>query len=344
MSGGYSRLSFNSLSANVDAWIGQSYMAATVNGRINLRAGIPASLALQGVFSRKRFSESDRFFFEDATPTFVLNYQYFGRLRLSAPAGRSGVVELGCGYGHLYDSFYQQIPGQDYRSGRDRAYHDLGQVYLRYTANTLSSPNYPVSGYSYNMSLMGLMGRYRMDSALSPLYDVSGKTPRWVQLNLRARHYLSLQPHWSLGFESDIMLSTRGLYHDNYAASVISAPQYTPTPSSYNTFNPDLRANSYIGIGVVPVYRFNDNLSLRLNANGFAPLRKICRDTATPGAAGTCYGQWFADPQLLCELSAVYTFPFATLSAYANYCTAPAHNWNFGISFGIFLQAPDFLR
>lgn len=344
LSGGYSRLSFNSLSANVDAWIGQSYMAATVNGRINLRAGIPASLALQGVFSRKRFSESDRFFFEDATPTFVLNYQYFGRLRLSAPAGRSGVVELGCGYGHLYDSFYQQIPGQDYRNGRDRAYHNLGQVYLRYTANTLSSPNYPVSGYSYNMSLMGQMGRYHMDSALSPLYEVSGKTPRWVQLNLRARHYLALQPHWSLGFESDIMLSTRGLYHDNYAASVISAPQYTPTPSSYNTFNPDFRANSYIGIGVVPVYRFNDNLSLRLNANGFAPLRKICRDASTPNAAGVCYGQWFADPQLLCELSAAYTFPFATLSAYANYCTAPAHNWNFGISFGIFLQAPDFLR
>ncbi len=140
------------------------------------------------------------------------------------------------------------------------------------------------------------------------------------------------------------MLSTRGLYHDNYAASVISAPQYTPTPSSYNTFNPDFRANSYIGIGVVPVYRFNDNLSLRLNANGFAPLRKICRDASTPNAAGVCYGQWFADPQLLCELSAAYTFPFATLSAYANYCTAPAHNWNFGISFGIFLQAPDFLR
>lgn len=344
LSAGYSRLSFNSLAANVDAWVGQSYMAATVDGRIFLRGAIPMSLGLQGVFSRKRFSENDRFFFEDSTPTFVLDYQYFGRLRLSAPAGRSGVVELGAGYGHLYDSFYQQIREVNFRGGRDRSYHDLGQVYLRYTANTLSSPNYPVSGYSYEASLMGVLGAYRLESALSTKYDVSCKRPRWAQLNLRGRHYIPFHSHWSLGVESDIMLSTRSLYQDNYAASVISAPQYCPLPSSYNTFNPGLRANSYIGLGVVPVYRFNDNLSLRLNANGFMPLRKICRDLTRPDAVGADYGGWFADPQLLCELSAAYTFPFATLSAYANYCTAPAHNWNFGISFGIYLQAPDFLR
>ena len=50
LSGGYSRLSFNSLSANVDAWIGQSYMAATVNGRMHTRlAGVAGSVQPQAL-------------------------------------------------------------------------------------------------------------------------------------------------------------------------------------------------------------------------------------------------------------------------------------------------------
>ncbi len=344
LSAGYSRLSFNSLAADVNAWIGQSYMAATLNGRIFLRTGIPTSLAVQGVVSRKRMGEDDRFFFEDSTPAFVLDYQYFGRLRWSAPAGRSGVVELGAGYGHLYDSFYQPGETYDLLRGRERSYHNLGQIYLRYTANTLSSPDYPQSGYSYDAALMGVSGRYHMDSRLGPQYDISDTNQSWLQLNLRCCHYAELCRHFSLGIEGDAMLSTRGLYEKSYAATIVSAPQFCPTPSCSNSFNPGLRAYSYIGLGLVPVYRYNENLSLRLSADGFIPLRKICREATGSGGFGARYGAWFSDPQFFCELAAVYSFPFATLSAYANYCTSPARNWNLGIAFGIFLQAPDFLR
>lgn len=344
LSAGYSRLSFNSLAADASAWVGQSYMAATVNGRIFLRTGIQTSLALQGVFSRKKYSEDDRFFFEESAPAFVLDYQYFGRLRWCAPAGRSGVVELGAGYGHLYDSFYELAYAQDYRNGRDRLYHDLAQVYLRYTSNTLGSIDFPVSGHNYEASLTGFMGKHRLERASLLPYTIDSGNSKWAQLNLRCRHYAALHPHWSLGIDGDLMLSTRQIDKSSYAASVISAPQFTPTPSSYNSFNPGLRANSYVGIGVVPVYRYNDNVSVRLSANGFVPVRGIVRDRLSETGVGARYGDWFADPQLFCELTAAYAFPFATLSAYANYCTVPAHNWNFGIAFGIFLQAPDFLR
>ena len=44
------------------------------------------------------------------------------------------------------------------------------------------------------------------------------------------------------------------------------------------------------------------------------------------------------------EVAAVYNFPFASLSVYVNYLSYPSNNWNFGINFGLFFQAPKLLR
>ena len=44
------------------------------------------------------------------------------------------------------------------------------------------------------------------------------------------------------------------------------------------------------------------------------------------------------------EIAAVYNLSFASLSIYGNYLTSPAHNWNFGLSFGLYFMAPKLLR
>ena len=70
------------------------------------------------------------------------------------------------------------------------------------------------------------------------------------------------------------------------------------------------------------------------------PLRKIL-DTDLGTAE---YGRWFSHPEFYGEAAVTYKFPFATLSAYANYASFPARNWNVGLAFGVYLHAPDFLR
>lgn len=339
LSAAYSRLSFNSLAASVSAWIGQSYMGAMLSGRIYLRTGIPTALSIQGVFSRNKFSEGERYFFQESLPTFILKYQYFSRLRWSAPATRAGIVELGVGYGHLYDSFFRNNRQTSYQYGRDRAYHDLGQAYLRMNANTLDAVNYPTSGYHYDISVMGLSGQFKQETA-NPNADNVRTYPTWLQTNLRGSTFLGLAKHFSLGLEGDFMLSTRKL-EQNYNAAVVSAPGYMPTPSSHNRFIPGLRANSYLGVGVIPVYKYNDNLSARVSTNMFLPLRRI--EAEYDGRAR--YGQWLRNPEFMGEFAIAYQFPFgASLSAYTSYYSTPSANWSVGINFGIFLQAPDFLR
>ena len=56
------------------------------------------------------------------------------------------------------------------------------------------------------------------------------------------------------------------------------------------------------------------------------------------------YGAWLNRVEFLGEVAAVYNFPFASLSVYVNYLSYPSNNWNFGINFGLFFQAPKLLR
>ena len=40
----------------------------------------------------------------------------------------------------------------------------------------------------------------------------------------------------------------------------------------------------------------------------------------------------------------MYNLPFASVCGYVNYLSYPARNWNFGLSFGLFIHALPFLR
>lgn len=321
VSADYSTLSFRSLNAGVSAWIGQTNMAGVVDGRIYLHTPLSSAIGVQAVVSREKFYENDQMFFEANEPTFVINNEYFGRAFWSFAAGRLGIVEIGVGYGALRSSYYRNNQLDSYTQGRQNTDLKLSEVFARYTSSTLDSPNFPTSGHSYAGTAMGIMGNGQ----------------KWIQAELKTRNYPTLSNHFTLGIETDIMLSTRKLI-DTYGASITTAPSFAPTPSANNAFHPALRANSFLATGIVPVYKFNANLSARLGGHAFLPLRKIM-DGNVP-----LYGRWLSNPEFFGEADITYNFPFASLTGYINYTTIPGAKWGIGLSFGIYILPPKFLR
>ena len=340
LSAGYSTLSFSSVAASLGAWIGQSYMGADLSTRLYLRTRIPSAIELQGVVFRHKYYQDDNLFFEDKAPSFILNHEYFGRAKWAFAIGSGGRLDAGVGFGHLYDTYYGANLMPDVVDTRDATRLNLWEAFVRYTSSTLDDINYPTRGHSYDIAAMGISGRYRYTPGNTVQTREHGDT-RWLQLESRTRNYFSTSAHFSLGVETDVMLSTRKLL-PNYSASVVAAPAYLPTPSSNNAFNPAFRANSFLAAGIVPVYRYNDNLSARLSLHGFLPMRGIVSEDGSYRARYT--RRWLDSPEFFGEFNVAYKFPFATVSAYCNYASSPARNWNVGISFGIFLLAPRFLR
>lgn len=334
--GGYSSLSFSSVSTDIEAWIGQSYMAGALTGRLDIASALPSALVLNAVASRRKYYEDEELFFRDNEPAFVTAHEYFAKLAWAMAAGRSGCVDIGLGGGKLRNTFYS--PGHEggYREGRHHVDFALGQAYAAYRSSTLDNINYPLSGSSLNASFAAVLGKATCGQAGA---DGRGtdKHMAWLQLDAHWRNYISLGRHWVLGTEARALLSNRPL-PGSYEASVSSAPAYSPTPASTNTFTPAFRANSFLAATVVPVYKFNSSLSARFSASVFAPLRGI-----REGDGGTArFGRCFDSTEFFGELNLVYALPFGNIAGYCNYSSSPG-KFHGGISFGIYLPAPSFL-
>ncbi len=334
--GGYSSLSFSSVSTDIEAWIGQSYMAGALTGRLDIASTLPSALVLNAVASRRKYYEDEELFFRDNEPAFVTAHEYFAKLAWAMAAGRSGCVDIGLGGGKLRNTFYSPGHQGGYREGRHHVDFALGQAYAAYRSSTLDNINYPLSGSSLNASFAAVLGKATCGQAGA---DGRGtdKHMAWLQLDAHWRNYISLGRHWVLGTEARALLSNRPL-PGSYEASVSSAPAYSPTPASTNTFNPAFRANSFLAATVVPVYKFNSSLSARFSASVFAPLRGI-----REGDGGTArFGRCFDSTEFFGELNLVYSLPFGNIAGYCNYSSSPG-KFHGGISFGIYLPAPSFL-
>ncbi len=334
---GYSSLSFSSVSADVEAWIGQSYMAGVFNAQLNISTRIPSAFRLLGVAARRKYYENEKLFFRDSEPTFVTKHNYFGKLSWVMAAGRTGEVEAGIGGGRLYNSFYQNNNLESYEAGRDHLALDLAQAFAGYSSSTLNDINFPTSGLAINARAMALAGRAKYYRATRPdgQREITDHLS-WLQLDARVRDYMSLTRHWTLGLEGQAVVSTRKLL-DDYYSSISSASAFAPTPAAHNVFDPELRANSFVAAGVVPVYKFNQRLSARVSAHAFVPLRRIIE----AGNGSVRYGKWFGSAEFFGEFDLVYHLPFATLSGYCNYSTSQ-QRFNVGLSLGFYVTAPSF--
>lgn len=336
---GYSSLSFSAVSTDFETWIGQSYLAAAFRASLNIPTPFPSAFRVLGVASRRKYYENEKLFYRDNEPTFVTKHQYFGKLAWAMAAGRSGALQIGVGGARLYSTFFENNKLASYVAGRNELTLDLGQGYVDYSSSTLDYINFPTSGYerSGRIALVGGRARY-YDAILEPGQRTSSEKVLWGQIDLNVRQYLTLHRHWSLGLESKAVFSTRKLLRDYYS-TISSAPSFHPTPASHNVFDPGLRANSFLAFGVVPVCKFSDQLSLHLTASGFVPLRTIVE-----GQEGSVhYGRWLGSAEFFGELTIVSHFPFGTLSGYSNYSTT-RRDFNFGIAFGIYINAPTFLN
>ncbi len=334
-----SSLSFRSLDAGVGAWLGQSYMAGAFDGRLYLPSRVPMAVGAEAVVARRRYHESAAAFFDNRVPVYVVRKEFFGRLRLSMAAGRSGEVDLFGGGGKQINHFYRDNAIDRFAEGRDRSSYVLWQAGADYRRSTLNAPVYPTEGGAVEARAMVAGGRFGQRSALTGLMAEESH-PLWAQLEVKTRHYPALSRHFSLGLESHTMLSTRKLC-SNYNAAVTAAPAFEPTPAAANAFRASFRANSFVGAGIVPVYRYSDALSARVGLYGFLPLRRICERS---GSYEAYYGRWLRNPEFFGEAAVVYKLPFASVAGWCNYAGGSHDGWNVGISFGLFITAPKFLQ
>ncbi len=329
----YADIDYNSMGntpidASLGAWIGQNYAAGRLDATLRLGpATRPYAMSAEAVVSRRRYNQTDQMFYSRFTPDFVDHVEAFGRINLVKVAlGRHAVALASAGYGYLRDRSY------DSSGTRHISNRYLGQLALRFEFNTLNSKSFPTAGMAINAAGMWLPGKYSVDG---------GKRMGDSHVQLRADflRYFPAGKKFAIGINGELMASNRRLMSDYYGA-ITSAATFAPTPSADNSFNSAFRANSFVAVGVQPVWSIVSKLQLRGYFDLFMPWQRIENDNGTARYSSG----YFNKPEFFGEAAVVYDFPFAALSAYVNYRTGPDQGWNGGVTFGLYIPAPQYLK
>ena len=342
---GYRYLGRYAADMNADFQVGNSFSGVMLNGRMYLQTRIPTYINWQGVFSYKRYSESQSLFYEDVVPAFIKQHELYMKLKLGFPFLNRAKAEIGFGYGQLNDYYYQNtevsFADRDYEHSR----YNIFSGSLNIEQNSLSTKVYPISGVKRSLNAQYITGteKYKPNVATEP---TKNNTHSWLQMKAHWEQYHELSKLFNLGYTGELVLSSKNLM-ENYTASILQAPAFTPTPHSTIVFNEAFRANQYAALGISPILKLGKFVHFRLDLYGFLPLYEIKKHTEVLENNYVMtlpyYGKFLDSFKYMGEAAFVVHLPFTSISLYANGYSYPSKNFNFGINIGYLLFNPKLL-
>ncbi len=322
--------------ANAGFQVGNSFSGVNLNGRIYLPTKIQTYINWQGVFSYKRYSQSQSLFYEDVVPAFIKQKELFMKVKLGFPFLNKAKAEIGFGYGQLNDLYYQNTDQSFANTSFEQSKYNLFTGSLNIEQNSLSTKVYPITGIKRVLNAQYIIGKERYTPNIS-LLSSKENSHSWLQMKAHWEQYHELNNLFNLGYMGELVLSSKNLM-ENYTASIIQAPAFTPTPHSTIVFNEAFRANQYVGLGLSPILKLSKLFHFRFDMYGFLPLYEIKKHPTALDKNSTInlpyYGDFLHSFKYMGEAAVVLHFPFASISLYANGYSYPKHNFNFGVNIG----------
>lgn len=343
---GYQYLGRFAADFNSNFQVGNSFSGVMLSARMYLQTRIPTYLNWQGVFSDKQYSESQSLFYEDVVPAIIKQKELYMKLKLGFPFLNQAKAEIGFAYGRLNDYYLQTSNISFPNATFDHSWYDLFSGSLSIEQNSLNAKQFPISGRQQFLIAEYVTGTEKYKPSSTSLQDPFGiKIHSWLQMKGRWRQFQVLNNRFNLGYLAEMVVSSKNLMN-NYTASVLQAPAFTPTPHSEIVFNEAFRANQYVAFGISPILKFSKLLHFRLDMYGFAPLYEIKkRVIQTPDmyVGVPYYGKFLHSFKYMGEAAMVLQLPFISISLYANGYSYPKQNFNVGLNIGYLIFNPKML-
>ncbi|MDR1919004.1 MAG: patatin-like phospholipase family protein [Tannerellaceae bacterium] len=330
------------LSANFQ--VGNSFDGIMLNSRFYLQTLVPTYINAQGVFSNKKYSESQFLFYVDVVPSFIKQKELYMSLKFGFPYKGRMKSEIGFSYGSLNDYYFQttsSFPNTTF----DHSWYNILSTSIKIERNSLDYKLYPTSGRKLLMSGVYATGTENYAPAALSQKKIKGEGIHWWKIKGEWKHYQPISKNFSAGFSGEFVLSNKKLLN-NYTASVLQAPAFTPTPHSSIAFNEAFHANQYLAVGLSPILKLSQMTHLRADLYGFAPLQEIKKETKLVGTESVYtpyYGDFLSSYKVMGEIALVVQLPFASISVYANGYSHPKNNFNFGVNIGYLIFNPRML-
>lgn len=334
---GYLGITYRSLgkvasSIHAESYFGKFYGSAKADFNIEIPSVYPISVSGYFTLNRWDYFRSFATFFEDVKPSFLVQNEIYGGLKLKMPLGNDSKLTWDARYFGLDDDYYQT---QSFTS-KDTSDYTIFSGFSfsgEILKNSLNRKQFASSGHFLLFKaryVNGLENTY--PGTTSILKDTLSKNHSWLSLQAEFQSFIFDYKLFHLGLHAKGVYNTQSLF-SNYTASLLSLPSFNLIPDADTYFLPEYRSPQFIGLGVNLVFSLYKNIDIRGDGYIYQPIIELRQKSDgtigfEPAMNSTTY---------LFSSSLIYHSPLGPLRATFNYFPKQASPFAFQISYGFVL-------
>jgi NTE family protein len=332
----YQNLSSMASSAALSIQVGNTYTGLGLNGRLELPTPRPMDITATVFHNYRKYFEHETPFIDTDVSTFLHLRETYGKLGVGLPITHRSKIGIEAGYGHLEDKYYRNEINLTVAGGFDKSIYNLMYSGIMYRLFTQDAKQYPLRGRKHHLFIQYLNGT---EKYYAPRRNpIENRRISWIQIDGFLNNLHTLSSKFNFGYMVQGVFSTKPLLN-NYMASLLQAPAYSPTPHCLLVFNEAFRANNFMAGGVTPIYKINSTFRFQGDFHAFLPIIPLERGMDDVAVNGKMFSRW----EYMGEISFVARLPFMNISLFANHYSYPSKNWNVGINIGYLIFGAKFI-
>jgi len=317
---------------HAESYFGKFYGSAKTDFNLEIPSVFPVALAGYFTINRWDYFKSFSTFFEDVKPSFLVQNEIYGGLKLKLPVGNNSKTSLDYRLFIIEDDYYQTSIFTSLDTTDFTLFYG-SSITLDFVQNSLNRKQFANQGHLFLLKLRYITGEENTTpGSTSILKDKIYKNHDWLSLQAEFQTFVVNTKHFHLGIHSKGVMNSQSLFA-NYTASLLSMPVFNIIPDMETFFLPEYRSPQFLGAGLNFVFSLHKNVDLRLDAYYYQPfllLRKNLDGTIE-------FGKPTNAEAILASSSFIYHSPIGPLRATVNYFPRQINPFSFQISYGFVL-------
>lgn len=317
----------------INGYMGRFYNSVKGNARIDFNSKAPWFMEAGYTYNHYDYFSTRTYFFDDKTPSYVRQREYFGDVRIGMAVTNKGKLDFSTTYAFTNGRYYQENLFSRLDTA-DQTSFNFVNPQLCFELNNLNRKQYASGGACFRLALGYINGNEGfLPGSLARNRSEIKAGHDWFYLRLLYDNYFTTLGPLKFGLYTEVHVSNQPLM-SNYTSTILNIPDFHPVPEMQTLMIPAYRATNWAGLGVKAVLRLYKKIDFRLEGYLFQPYREILQNPVDQTAS---FGPPLSDRSWIGSAAVVYNSFVGPFSLGVNYYDKMAEHVTINVNIGYIL-------
>jgi NTE family protein len=311
----YKYLWSKALKFMINGYAGRFYNSVKASGRIDFNSKAPWFMELGYTYNHYDYFSTTTYFFDDKTPSYVRQREYFGDIRIGMAVTNKGKLDFSTTYAFNNNKYYQSNMFSRVDTADQTSFNFVNPQFC-FELNNLNRKQYASAGACFRVGIGYVNGQESFQPGSLAYSRKEFKAYHsWFYLKLCYDNYFASWGPLKFGLFTEAHISNQPLMN-NYTSTLLAIPDFHPVPEMQTLMMPAYRAVSFAGFGLKTVLKLYKKVEFRLEGYLFQPYQDIAEN---PTDQSPILKPVLSDRSWIGSAALVYNSPLCPISLGVNY-------------------------